>query len=134
MYNASVAMRNAILSAFNTQLGTSAKAVVKTAADATLMTIVLNATSALDTPAAGAADFNDPTSGGGAWATFSQLPSAAGDASYVALTTSADVEVARATVSTIAAGTGEFQFSSLTFDTAVPATTTTTPTVTQAAS
>lgn len=134
MNNASVTLRNNLLATYGTTIGNGGKAVVMTAADAPLMTIVLNAGAVLGTPSGGSVSFTNPQSGGGAWATFSQLPSAAGVASYVQLRTSADVDVVQASVSTIAAGTGEFQFTSTTFDTAIPATTTTAPTLTQAAS
>lgn len=134
MYNLSTTMRNALLTTYGTQIGASGKAVVCTVADAELLTITLNGSAALDTPSNGSADFNDPTSGGASWATFSQNPTAAGAASYVSLRTSGGTEVARATVTTIATGTGEFQFTTLDFVTAVPVTTSTTPTLSQAAS
>ena len=98
--------------------------------DTVLLTIGLNATRAVAAASAGVGTFNNPTTGGGNWSTFSQNPSASGTAAKAILKDGDGTARAQMTVSTIAAGTGEVQFTTLAFDTGVPVTTDTAPTIT----
>ena len=104
---------------------------LREADDDVLMTIGLNATAAVGDFANGVGTFNAPTSGGGAWATFSQNPSASGTLSYGVVIDSNSAEAWRFTCGV---GTGEFQVDSLSFDTAIAVTMTTAPTLTEPAS
>lgn len=133
MFNYVTAVRNAMVDTVVDLLDSGAgepKLSIQTSADAVLLEIGLNATAAFGAAASGVATAAAPTTGGGSWATFSQLPSAAGVAAKAKWIDGNDTVIYESTISTIVAGTGEVQFDTLTFDTAVPATTDTAPTVT----
>jgi hypothetical protein len=100
--------------------------------DTVLLDITLNTTAAFGASDAGVATAAAPVSGGGAWATFSQLPAAAGTISKAGYYDANDALQYSCTVSTIAQATGELRLTSLTTDTAVPVTTTVAPTITVA--
>ena len=103
---------------------------IETSGDAALLVIGLNATAAFGSATNGVATAAAPTTGGGNWSTFSQLPSAAGTAAKAKWKDGDGNTLYESTVSTVAAGTGEVQFATLTFDTAVAVTTTAAPTIT----
>lgn len=104
---------------------------IRTAADAVLLTIGLNATAAVGSFSSGVGTFNAPTTGGGSWSTFSQNPSASGTAAKAVLVDANGDDAMELTVGTSGA---EVNFDSLSFDTGVAVTTTTAPTVTEPAS
>jgi hypothetical protein len=104
--------------------------------DDVLLEIDLNATAAFGNAGAvtvGKASAAAPVSGGGSWSTFSQVPDAAGTANYAQYLDGDGTLAFKSSVSTIAAGTGEVQFTTLTFDVAVAVTTTVAPSVTMPA-
>lgn len=100
----------------------------RTAGDAELMTVNLAATSPFGASSAGVATANAPITGGGAWATFSQNPTADGTAAKVVLCDRDNTVVE--TLSVGATGSGEeFEVSNVNFVTTSAVTTTTAPTV-----
>lgn len=107
---------------------------IETAGDAPLLVIGLNATAAFGAAVNGVATAANPTTGGGDWSAFSQLPTASGVAGKAKWIDGDGTVLYESTISTVAAGTGEVQFDTLTFDTAVAATTTVSPTITMPAS
>lgn len=103
---------------------------IETSGDSPLLVITLNGTAAFGdagTPTAGRAIANAPQTGGGSWATFSQNPSASGTAAKAKWKDGDGTTLYESSVGTIAAGTAEVRFDTLTFDTAVAATTTSAP-------
>lgn len=107
---------------------------IRTAADADLLVIDLNATAAFGASSSGIKTAAAPVSGGGAWATFSQNPSVSGTAAKAVWCDGDVTALFESTIGTVAAGTAEVQFDTLTFDTAVAATTSVAPTITVPAS
>lgn len=99
--------------------------------DSVLLVITLHATAAFGAAASGEATAAAPQTGGGSWATFSQNPSASGEADYAVYCDGDGNELYRATVGT---GAAEVNFDTLTFDTGVAVTTSTAPTLTMPAS
>lgn len=137
MFNLATAVRNAMCNAAVDLLdsGVSDPVLVITEADDdVLLTITLNATAAFGDAAAGVATANDPQTGGGDWDTFSQNPSASGTAAKAKWQDGDGTTLFESTVSTIAVGTGEVQFTDLTFSTGTPVETTVAPTITMPAS
>lgn len=133
MFNYTTTIRNGLLDHLVDALDAGASEPtlsIQTDADSPLLVIGLNATAAFGAASAGVATAAAPTTGGGSWATFSQLPSAAGVAAKAKWIDGDGTVLYESTVSTTAAGTGEVQFDSLTFDTAIPATTSVAPTIT----
>lgn len=104
---------------------------VRTSGDTDLLVITLHATDAVAAAVAGVGTLNDPQTGGGSWATFSQNPSATGTAAKAVL---CDGDATALIELTVGTGAAEVNFDSLSFDTAVAITMTTAPTVTQPAS
>lgn len=111
---------------------------IETSADAVLMVIGLNATAAFGAAGAsvdGQSDAAAPTTGTGTdWTDFSQEPAAAGVAAKAKWKDGDGTVLYESTVGTIEAATAEVRFKTLTFDTAVPATTTVPPYITMPAS
>lgn len=95
-----------------------------------LLTIGLNATRAIAAAVNGVGTFNDPTTGGSDWTSFSQNPSASGTAAKAVLKDGDGNILWQLSVGTSGA---EVNFDTLSFDTAVAVTTTTDPTMTMPA-
>lgn len=121
---------NAQRAAANTVLDTgAANASVRIMAGATIIkTITLQATS-MGTPSSGTSTFNPPD-GEASWVGYQFTPDNNGTIDKVDLLDGDGTIRERATVSTIAAGTGEWQFDTLTASTSNPKQFTQAPTAT----
>lgn len=133
--NLSNAVRSAMVDAacglLDAGAGTYPTLVITTSGDSALLTIELDSTRAVAAAVNGVGTFNAPHTGGGAWATFSQNPSASGTAAKAYLKNRGGTTLFQLSVGTSGA---EINFDTLTFDTGVAVTTTTAPTITQPAS
>lgn len=133
MSTLSAAARNAARDAINDLLEAGSTVTYpsmrfRTAADADLLVIDLAQTSPFAAASAGVAAANNPITGGGSWATFSQNPSDNGVAAKLVLCDRNETVVE--TLSVGATGSGEeFEVANTTFATTSAITATTAPTV-----
>lgn len=137
MLNVITAVRNAMCDAGVDLLDAGASEPtlsIETSADAVLLVIGLNATAAFGDAGAsvdGQAEAAAPTTGTGTdWTDFSQVPSAAGVAAKAKWKDGDGTTLYESSVGTIVAAAAEVRFTTLTFDTAVPVTTTVAPLIT----
>jgi hypothetical protein len=100
--------------------------------DDVLMVIGLNATRAIAAFSNRVGTFGNPTTGGGSWTAFSQLPSASGTLSYVAVLDGNGIEKWKLTCGTAGSG-AEVIVDSLSLDTAIALTISVAPTMTMPA-
>lgn len=126
------AARNAVNALADAGAGTNPTLQYRTAADAPLLTINLNATKAIADASDGVSTFAAPA-GEASWVGYSKLPTSAGTAAKVVLCDKAGTVVETYSLGTTGSGE-EFTLTTLNLTTEVPITFSVAPTVTQLAS
>lgn len=121
------AARNAVNALVDAGAGANPTLRFRTSADADLLIVTLDATNAILDAVDGVSSYEDPVSGGGSWATFSQNPTADGLADYVAVFDTDGTEVERYSIGVTGSGE-EVIVNTLNFVTTLPVTATVAPT------
>ena len=125
--------RNAINTLVDAGSGTNPTLRYRTAADADLLVINLNATKAIADAVDGVSAINPPA-GEASWVGYSQYPTAAGTAAKVVLCDKDGTIVETGSLGVTGDTSAEFHLGSLTMDTGVAANWSAAPTVSQRAS